>query len=44
MNIGGWIFMSASWAIIIGLFVYCMIRTLTSGKRTDDREDQSNSA
>jgi len=28
MTIAGWIFMSVSWAVIIGLFVFCMSRTL----------------
>jgi hypothetical protein len=34
MNLGGWIFMLGSWAVILGLFVYCIIRTLGSGKRS----------
>jgi len=33
MTIGGWIFMLSSWAAIIGLFVYCLYRTLGGGKK-----------
>ena len=32
MTLGGWIFMLASWAVILGLFGYCMYRTL-GGKK-----------
>ena len=32
MSLGGWIFMLTSWAVILGLFGYCMIRTL-GGKK-----------
>jgi len=28
MTAAGWIFMLTSWGVIIGLFVYCMGRTL----------------
>jgi hypothetical protein len=28
MTIGGWVFMIASWAVILGVFAYAMIRTL----------------
>lgn len=28
MTIAGWIFMSVSWTVILGLFGFCMIRTL----------------
>jgi hypothetical protein len=34
MNLSGWIFMLSSWLVIIGLFVYCMIRTLGRGKHS----------
>jgi hypothetical protein len=33
MTLGGWIFMLASWAVILGLFGYCMFRTLGGGKK-----------
>lgn len=33
MTAAGWIFMLASWGAIIGLFIYCMGRTLKSGKQ-----------
>jgi len=32
MTFGGWIFMLASWGVILGLFGYCMVRTL-GGKK-----------
>jgi hypothetical protein len=35
MTTAGWIFMLLSWGVILGLFIYCMVRTLTSGKRND---------
>lgn len=37
MNISGWIFMFISWAVIIGLFIFCMVRTLRrgSGNKSD---------
>jgi len=33
MRLGGWIFMIASWAVILGLFVFSMARTLWGKKR-----------
>ncbi len=33
MTVAGWIFMLASWGIITGLFIYCMIRTLGGPKK-----------
>ena len=43
MKLGGWIFMLISWGIIIGLFGYCMVRTLTSRNPPSgkDEEDQT---
>lgn len=40
MTIAGWIFMVTSWTVIIGLFGYCMVRTLRSDqhKDTDTKE------
>lgn len=35
MNREGWIFMAISWTVILGLFVYSMVRTL-SPKRDGD--------
>jgi hypothetical protein len=32
MTAAGWIFMAISWGAIIGLFVFCIIRTLQSDK------------
>ena len=28
MTLSGWIFMSISWTVILGMFFYCMYRTL----------------
>jgi len=28
MTLGGWIFMGASWLLILGLFAYSLVRTL----------------
>ena len=28
MTLGGWIFLGASWLLILGLFAYCLVRTL----------------
>lgn len=33
MTLSGWIFMLVSWTVIIGLFVYCMARTLGSNDK-----------
>lgn len=33
MTTAGWIFMLLSWGGILGLFIYCMVRTLSSGKK-----------
>lgn len=41
MKLSGWIFMLVSWGAIIGLFVYCMARTLRSGKGSSDKESDS---
>ena len=35
MTTAGWIFMLASWGVIMGLFVYSMVRTLLP-KKPDD--------
>jgi len=32
MTLSGWIFLGASWAVILALFVFSMIRTLGPGK------------
>ena len=37
MNLAGWIFMLVSWTVIIGLFIFCMIRILQPPKQDDDR-------
>jgi len=38
MTIAGWIFMSVSWTVILGLFGFCMTRTLRP------RKNKSNNA
>lgn len=35
MTAEGWIFMLASWFLIIGLFGYCMFRIIGSDKHPD---------
>jgi hypothetical protein len=35
MTIWGWIFMGVSWATILSLFVYCLVRTLRGGGKPD---------
>lgn len=35
MTVAGWIFMLTSWAVILGLFAYSMVRTLRP-KEPDD--------
>jgi hypothetical protein len=32
MTTAAWIFMLSSWGVIIGLFVYCLVRTLRKPK------------
>ena len=36
MRLEGWIFLIASWGVILVLFVYSMIRTLRTNGRTKD--------
>jgi hypothetical protein len=33
MTPGGWIFMLTSWGVILGLFGYCLYRTLSGRKK-----------
>ncbi len=35
MSVYGWIFMITAWGLILGIFIYCMCRTLLSGKKDD---------
>lgn len=37
MKLAGWIFMLVSWAVIIGLFIFCMIRTLRTPKQNENQ-------
>ena len=43
MTVGGWIFMLVSWGVIIGLFIFCMIRTLHPGQTTIIKEKANTS-
>lgn len=38
MNTAGWIFMCISWAVILLLFCYTMVRTLRSGADTGEEQ------
>ena len=38
MTLAGWIFMLVSWTVIIGLFIFCMIRTLQPPKQDDGQD------
>jgi hypothetical protein len=40
MTLGGWIFMIASWAVILGLFGYSMVRTLRRRPPPDNHNDE----
>ena len=40
MNLAGWIFMIVSWAVIIGLFVFCMSRTLRPSEKAKNESEQ----
>ena len=35
MKLEGWIFLIASWSVIIGLFFYCMVRTMRQKSAPD---------
>ena len=41
MTIGGWIFMLVSWGVILGLFIFSMVRTLGGGSEEEAKEQQS---
>jgi uncharacterized membrane protein len=41
MNLAGWIFMIISWAVIIGLFVFCMFRTLRPSRKESTSNETS---
>mgnify|MGYP000374462285 CR=1 FL=1 len=40
MTLPGWIFMILSWTVILGLFGYCMKRTLRPKKDPSEDETQ----
>jgi len=39
MSTSGWVFMIVSWAAILGVAVYCLIRTLRSKKSPDGPDE-----
>jgi len=43
MTIAGWIFMIVSWSVIIGLFVFCLKRTLSPRPNNNNNEPQPES-
>lgn len=38
MTLNGWIFMLVSWTVIIGMFVFCLIRATRPPKRDDQQK------
>jgi hypothetical protein len=38
MRFDGWIFMAVSWSVILALFTYSMVRTLSGKGRNNPRE------
>lgn len=40
MTLSGWIFMLTSWTGIIGLFLYCMYRTLRSNRKEKNNPEE----
>ena len=38
MNFGGWTFLLVSWALIIGLLVFCLVRVLGGKESVETRE------
>jgi preprotein translocase subunit YajC len=43
MTMSGWIFMTVSWTVILGVFAFCMIRATRPSKQ-DDSPNDPNSA
>ena len=40
MTPAGWIFMMLSWTVIIGMFAYCMTRTLRGPKQDQTQNSE----
>lgn len=40
MTLAGWIFMSVSWAVILGVFSFCMSRTLRPSEKAKNEPKQ----
>jgi hypothetical protein len=39
MQLEGWIFMILTWTLIVGLFVFSVYRTMTSGNANDGSDE-----
>jgi len=42
MSISGWIFMILSWSVILGMFTYCMYRTLKKDTQQNPEQTPEN--
>ena len=42
MTFSGWIFMLVSWAAILGMFAFCMSRTLRPPKQKENQPPDDN--
>lgn len=40
MTLAGWIFMIVSWTVIIGIFAFCLSRTLRPSDKTKNETEQ----
>ena len=40
MTAAGWIFMIVSWTAILGLFTFCLTRTLRPADKTENKDTQ----
>lgn len=41
MTLSGWIFMLTSWAVILGVFAFCLMRTLRPPKQGDKHNPET---
>jgi len=39
MTIGGWIFMIVSWSVILGLFIFSVVRALLENSEEQEQQD-----
>jgi preprotein translocase subunit YajC len=40
MTLAGWLFLSVSWLVILGLFTFSLIRTLRSKEQNNSRQEE----